>query len=78
MTATMCLTISLHQEGNYPLDTGRVRRSGRRGRTGYKTSTFPHAGAGHTGLNLHAFDHRRDPWRSEAFAPDMIIVACGL
>eukprot|EP00919_Chromeraceae_sp_WS-2016_P059066 GHVR01140359.1.p1 GENE.GHVR01140359.1~~GHVR01140359.1.p1 ORF type:complete len:369 (-),score=88.47 GHVR01140359.1:2869-3975(-) len=69
------LTISLHQEGNYPLDTGALADRGDGAGTGYNINLPLHAGSGHNAY-LHAFDRVVIP-ALEAFAPDMIIVACG-
>lgn len=69
------LTISLHQEGNYPLDTGALADRGRGAGEGYNINLPLHAGAGHTAY-LHAMERVVIP-AIEAFAPDMIIVACG-
>jgi acetoin utilization deacetylase AcuC-like enzyme len=69
------LTISIHQEGNYPLDTGYVTDRGNGKGLGYNVNLPLPAGAGHTAY-LHAIDTVVLPW-IEAFAPDIIIVACG-
>lgn len=69
------LTISLHQEGNYPIDTGGLTERGRGAGEGYNLNLPMHAGSGHTAY-LHAMDRVVIP-AIEAFAPDMIIVACG-
>lgn len=69
------LTISLHQEGNYPLDTGALADRGKGAGQGYNVNLPMHAGSGHTAY-LHAFDRVVAP-AIEAFRPDMIIVACG-
>jgi acetoin utilization deacetylase AcuC-like enzyme len=69
------LTISLHQEGNYPLDTGAVTDRGRGAGFGFNVNLPLPAGAGHTAY-LHAMDTVVVP-QIEAFRPDIIIVACG-
>ena len=69
------LCISLHQEGNYPLDTGDLEDRGRDAGEGYNINLPLPAGAGHTAY-LHAIDRIVLP-AIEAFAPDLIIVACG-
>lgn len=69
------LTISLHQDGNYPLDTGAVADRGRGPGLGYNVNLPLPAGTGHTGY-LHAMDTVVLP-RIAAFKPDLIVVACG-
>ncbi|MEP2641320.1 class II histone deacetylase [Roseobacter sp.] len=69
------LTISLHQEGNYPLDTGAFADRGRGAGAGYNLNLPLPAGGGHTAY-MHAMDTIVLP-QIDAFAPDMIIVACG-
>ena len=69
------LTISFHQEGNYPLDTGDVEDRGRGAGEGFNVNLPLPAGAGHTAY-LHAMDRVALP-AIEAFQPDLIIVACG-
>lgn len=69
------LTISLHQEGNYPLDTGAVTDRGKGPGAGFNINLPLHAGAGHTAY-LHAMDTIVLP-QIEVFKPDIIIVACG-
>ncbi len=69
------LTISLHQEGNYPPDTGHITDRGKGAGEGYNINLPMHAGSGHTAY-LHAMDRVVIP-ALEAFKPDMIIVACG-
>ncbi|MBD3665816.1 class II histone deacetylase [Sulfitobacter aestuariivivens] len=69
------LAISLHQEGNYPLDTGALTDRGTGVGEGFNINLPMYAGSGHTAY-LHAMD--RVVIRAiEAFKPDMIIVACG-
>ncbi|THH36578.1 class II histone deacetylase [Aliishimia ponticola] len=69
------LTISLHQDGNYPLDTGDIADRGRGGGAGYNINLPMHAGSGHTAY-LHAMDNVVIP-AITAFKPDLIVVACG-
>ncbi|MFD2740269.1 class II histone deacetylase [Sulfitobacter aestuarii] len=69
------LTISLHQEGNYPLDTGALADRGKGAGEGYNINLPMHAGSGHSAY-LHAMDRVVIP-AIEAFKPDLIIVACG-
>ncbi|WP_299367468.1 class II histone deacetylase [uncultured Tateyamaria sp.] len=69
------LTISLHQEGNYPLDTGRLEDRGEAAGAGYAINVPLPAGTGHTAY-VHAMDRIVAPALRD-FAPDLIIVACG-
>ena len=69
------LTISLHQEGNYPLDTGALADRGDGAGAGYNINLPMHAGSGHTAY-LHALDRVVLP-ALDAYQPDMIIVSCG-
>ncbi|MEL7125794.1 MAG: class II histone deacetylase [Pseudomonadota bacterium] len=69
------LTISFHQEGNYPLTTGGIEDRGAGAGQGHNLNLPLPAGAGHTAY-LHAMDRVAIP-AIEAFAPDLIIVACG-
>ncbi len=69
------LTISIHQEGNYPLDTGALANRGTGAGVGFNINLPLPAGAGHTAY-LYAMERVAMP-AIEAFAPDMIIVACG-
>lgn len=69
------LTISLHQEGNYPLETGNLSDRGTGPGTGFNLNLPLPAGMGHEGY-LHAIDTVVIP-QIRAFAPDIIIVACG-
>lgn len=69
------LTISLHQEGNYPLYTGGFADRGTGAGEGYNINLPLAAGTGHNAY-LHAIDRVVIP-QIEAFKPDMIIVACG-
>jgi acetoin utilization deacetylase AcuC-like enzyme len=69
------LTISMHQEGNYPLDTGALTDRGAGAGSGYNINLPMAAGSGHNAY-LYAMERVVLP-QIEAFAPDMIIVACG-
>lgn len=69
------LTISLHQEGNYPLDTGAIADRGRGAGDGFNINVPLPAGAGHTAY-LACIDEIVVP-ALERFKPDLIIVACG-
>jgi acetoin utilization deacetylase AcuC-like enzyme len=69
------LTISMHQEGNYPLDSGDLADRGKGAGVGYNINLPMHAGSGHTAY-MHAMDRVVIP-AIEAFNPDIIIVACG-
>lgn len=69
------LAISLHQEGNYPMDTGAITDRGRDAGEGYNINLPMYAGSGHASY-CYAMDRLVIP-AIEAFKPDMIIVACG-
>jgi len=69
------LTISLHQDGNYPLDTGDVSARGRGAGDGANLNLPMHAGSGHTAY-MHSLDRLVIP-AIQAFKPDLIVVACG-
>ena len=69
------LTMSLHQEGNYPLDTGAIADRGRDKGLGFNINVPLPAGAGHTAY-LACIDEIVLP-ALERFKPDLIIVACG-
>ncbi len=69
------LTISVHQEGNYPLDTGAITDRGRGAGEGFNMNVPLPAGAGHTAY-LAVMDEIVRP-ALDAFQPDLIIVACG-
>jgi acetoin utilization deacetylase AcuC-like enzyme len=69
------LTISLHQEGNYPLDTGAIGDRGRGTGQGFNMNVPLPAGAGHTAY-LATLDEIVIP-ALERFKPELIIVACG-
>ncbi|MEM6889064.1 MAG: class II histone deacetylase, partial [Pseudomonadota bacterium] len=69
------LTISLHQEGNYPLDTGAIADRGRGAGLGYNLNLPLPAGTGHVAY-LDAMEKIVLP-QIDAFAPELIVVACG-
>ena len=69
------LTISMHQENNYPMNSGALTDRGRGAGEGYNLNLPLLAGMGHTGY-LHAMDTIVLP-AIERYKPDMIIVACG-
>ncbi|WP_244525537.1 class II histone deacetylase [Pseudooceanicola nitratireducens] len=69
------LTISIHQEKNYPLDTGDVADRGRGKGDGFNMNIPLPPGAGHVGY-LEVMDRIVLP-ALDRFAPDVIIVACG-
>ena len=69
------LAISLHQHGNYPLDTGDVTDRGKGAGEGFNINAPLHAGAGHIAY-LHAMEKIVAP-AIRAFKPDLIVVACG-
>lgn len=69
------LTISLHQEGNYPLNSGHITDRGEGAGTGYNINVPLPAGAGHNAY-LATMDRIVGP-ALEAFDPDLIVVACG-
>ncbi|MFY0690738.1 MAG: class II histone deacetylase [Paracoccaceae bacterium] len=69
------LTISLHQERNYPLDTGDATDTGVGAGTGFNMNIPLPPGGGHA-LYLDAMERLVIP-ALEQFRPDVIIVACG-
>lgn len=69
------LTISLHQDRNYPTDTGAAEERGRGRGTGCNINLPLPAGGGHR-LYLAAIDRLVLP-ALERFRPDAIVVACG-
>jgi len=69
------LTISLHQENNYPLNTGGVAAVGEGAGKGFNMNIPLPPGAGHDSY-LYAFSRLVLP-RLQAFRPDLIVVACG-
>jgi acetoin utilization deacetylase AcuC-like enzyme len=69
------LTISLHQDRNYPLDTGGVEAVGTGAGLGFNINLPMPPGCGHAAY-LHAMDRVVLP-ALDRFQPDAIIVACG-
>ncbi|WP_457650519.1 class II histone deacetylase [Profundibacter sp.] len=69
------LTISLHQDRNYPLDTGAATDRGEGDGDGFNMNIPLPAGAGHA-TYLEAIERLVAP-ALRAFNPDVIIVACG-
>lgn len=69
------LTVSLHQDRNYPMDTGDFADRGRGDGVGYNLNIPLPAGMGHTGY-LSAMDRIALPAIRD-FAPDVLIIACG-
>ena len=69
------LTISIHQENNYPLDTGAVEDRGRGVGLGANINIPLPPGVGHDGYLLTMEEIVLPALRR--FAPDMIVVACG-
>ncbi|MBT0958200.1 class II histone deacetylase [Alphaproteobacteria bacterium KMM 3653] len=69
------LTISLHQERNYPLDTGGAEDRGSEEGLGANMNIPLPPGTGHKGY-LEAMERLVLP-AVEAFAPDIIVIACG-
>lgn len=69
------LTISLHQDGNFPADTGKYRDRGEGEGIGAAVNIPLPAGSGH-GAYEYAFDEVVVP-ALRAFGPELIIVASG-
>jgi len=69
------LTISLHQERNYPLDTGGAEDTGKGDGVGYNVNVPLFPGAGHQ-TYLDAVDRIVAP-KLRDFRPDVIVIACG-
>lgn len=69
------LTISIHQENNYPLDTGAAVDCGSGAGVGYNMNIPLPPGAGHA-TYLETMQRLVLP-ALDAFAPDVIIIACG-
>ncbi|NCO86351.1 MAG: class II histone deacetylase [Rhodobacterales bacterium] len=69
------LTVSLHQERNYPMDTGDVAARGSGAGFGHNLNIPLPPGTGHRGY-LAAMERLALP-AIRAFAPDAIVVACG-
>lgn len=70
------LTISLHQEACFPVDTGGIGARGRGAGLGYNLNIPLIPGMGHQSY-LDAFDILVEP-ALRAFAPQMIVIASGL
>lgn len=69
------LSISIHEERNYPVDTGALEDQGKGKGKGYNMNIPLPSGAGHNSY-LEAMDKIVLP-ALRAFQPDLIIVACG-
>jgi acetoin utilization deacetylase AcuC-like enzyme len=69
------LTVSIHQDRNYPMDTGGFEDRGRGVGEGYNLNIPLPPGTGHKGY-LAAMDRLALP-AIRAFVPDVLIVACG-
>ncbi|MCV2894111.1 class II histone deacetylase [Lentibacter sp. XHP0401] len=69
------LTISIHEENNYPVDTGALADKGKGVGLGYNMNIPLPPGSGHN-TYLEAMDKLVVP-AFERFKPDVIIVACG-
>lgn len=69
------LTVSLHQDRNYPMDTGAFADRGRGDGTGFNLNIPLPPGTGHTGY-LAAMRRLALPAIRD-FAPDVVIIACG-
>ena len=69
------LTISLHQERNYPLDTGGLEVRGQGAGLGLNVNVPLPPGAGHNAY-IEAMDRIVLPALAR-FAPELIVVACG-
>ncbi|PVA06717.1 class II histone deacetylase [Thalassorhabdomicrobium marinisediminis] len=69
------LTISIHQERNYPMDTGEFADRGRGKGTGANLNVPLPPGVGHRGY-LAALERIILP-QIRAFQPDVIVIACG-
>ncbi|MBU2983569.1 class II histone deacetylase [Lentibacter algarum] len=69
------LTISLHEDRNYPLDTGDLADQGKGAGLGYNKNIPLPAGAGHD-TYLEAMERIVLPALA-AYKPDVIIIACG-
>ncbi|MEO1640641.1 MAG: class II histone deacetylase [Pseudomonadota bacterium] len=69
------LTVSIHQERNYPMDTGDFADRGRGEGEGFNLNIPLPPGTGHTGY-LAAMERLALPAIRD-FAPDVLIIACG-
>jgi acetoin utilization deacetylase AcuC-like enzyme len=69
------LTVSIHQDRNYPMDTGHFADRGRGAGEGFNLNIPLPPGTGHTGY-MEAMERLALP-AIRAFRPDAIVVACG-
>ncbi|MGB7317272.1 MAG: class II histone deacetylase [Planktotalea sp.] len=69
------LTVSIHQENNFPVDTGRFEDRGQGAGEGFNLNIPLPAGAGHASY-LEVMEAIVLP-RLRAYQPEVIIVACG-
>jgi acetoin utilization deacetylase AcuC-like enzyme len=69
------LTVSLHQDRNYPMDTGAYADRGEGAGAGFNLNIPLPPGTGHTGY-LAAMEQLALP-AIRNFAPDVLIIACG-
>jgi len=69
------LTLSLHQDRNYPMDTGGLEARGAGAGLGFNLNLPLPPGTGHKGY-LHAIDRVVLP-ALDRFRPEVIVVACG-
>jgi len=69
------LTISMHQDRNYPMDTGDFADRGRGKGAGFNLNIPLPPGTGHIGY-LSAMERIVIP-QIQAFKPDVIVIACG-
>ena len=69
------LTVSIHQDRNYPMDTGAFCDRGHGEGTGYNLNIPLPPGTGHRGY-LAAMERLALP-AIRAFSPDVLIIACG-
>ncbi len=69
------LTVSLHQDRNYPMDTGAFADRGVGDGTGFNLNIPLPPGTGHTGY-LAAMERLALP-AIQSFRPDVLIIACG-
>lgn len=69
------LTVSIHQDRNYPMDTGDFTDRGRGAGLGFNLNIPLPPGVGHKGY-LHAMETLALPAIRD-FAPDVLVIACG-
>ena len=69
------LTVSIHQDRNYPMDTGHFADRGNDAGAGYNLNIPLPPGVGHVGY-LAAMDQLALPAMRD-FSPDVVIIACG-